>query len=326
METAFVQFAPWFLDGRGWGISPRRHRPVLGGAVSGSSGPWLRDLVRSMAPASGPEMRRTRWPARAHTAGNRHSVQSSSVEHRWIAVPLVGCYTLQPTGGPVPQPGTVIGLDINDAGRVALGGSMGPEIGQVEGRLVQRDNSEFVVGGHCAPSASRWRPGVAWRRRFTSRPSTSHRFTSAAFHAGRSAALAAAGVGAIASHRAGSLLVVLDQAGSGISLATHANATTPAALTAGRRTNLEGVSHATDFPAFDALFCRWRRECVQTRRNITRRSIPTAGVRFINAVPDTGAAFGLDFRFIDIVENSDAVPHYVPKQPADLGLASPRRR
>jgi hypothetical protein len=32
---------------------------------------------------------------------------------------------------------------------------------------------------------------------------------------------------------------------------------------------------------------------------------PTAGVRFINAVPDTGAAFGLDFRFVDLVENSD---------------------
>jgi hypothetical protein len=32
---------------------------------------------------------------------------------------------------------------------------------------------------------------------------------------------------------------------------------------------------------------------------------PMAGVRFINAVPDTGAAFGLDFRFIDVVENSD---------------------
>jgi hypothetical protein len=29
---------------------------------------------------------------------------------------------------------------------------------------------------------------------------------------------------------------------------------------------------------------------------------PTGGVRFINAVPDTGAAFGLDFRFVDIVE------------------------
>src|ERR1051326_3265905 len=32
--------------------------------------------------------------------------------------------------------------------------------------------------------------------------------------------------------------------------------------------------------------------------------IPTAGVRFVNAVPDTGGALGLDFRFVDIVENS----------------------
>ena len=40
---------------------------------------------------------------------------------------------------------------------------------------------------------------------------------------------------------------------------------------------------------------------------ITVTQAPTvAGVRFINAVPDTGAAFGLDFRFVDIVENSDA--------------------
>lgn len=33
---------------------------------------------------------------------------------------------------------------------------------------------------------------------------------------------------------------------------------------------------------------------------------PTAGVRFINAVPDSSGAFGMDFRFIDIVENSSA--------------------
>src|ERR1043166_879799 len=31
---------------------------------------------------------------------------------------------------------------------------------------------------------------------------------------------------------------------------------------------------------------------------------PTAGVRFINAVPDTAGAFGLDFRFVDITENN----------------------
>jgi uncharacterized protein DUF4397 len=31
---------------------------------------------------------------------------------------------------------------------------------------------------------------------------------------------------------------------------------------------------------------------------------PTAGVRFINAVPDTGGSYGLDFRFIDLVESN----------------------
>lgn len=31
---------------------------------------------------------------------------------------------------------------------------------------------------------------------------------------------------------------------------------------------------------------------------------PTAGVRFLNAVPDTGGSAGLDFRFVDMVENS----------------------
>jgi hypothetical protein len=45
--------------------------------------------------------------------------------------------------------------------------------------------------------------------------------------------------------------------------------------------------------------------CAPERVTVTQA--PTvAGVRFINAVPDTGAAFGLDFRFVDIVENSDA--------------------
>ena len=36
-------------------------------------------------------------------------------------------------------------FDINDAGRVALGGSMGPEIAQIEGRLASKEGSEYVV-------------------------------------------------------------------------------------------------------------------------------------------------------------------------------------
>ena len=46
--------------------------------------------------------------------------------------------------------------------------------------------------------------------------------------------------------------------------------------------------------------------CNKLDQVITSPVIPTAGVRFINAVPDTGAAFGFDFRFVDLVENSSA--------------------
>jgi hypothetical protein len=58
---------------------------------------------------------------------------------------LMGCYTLQPVRGVAPQPGMIVGLDINDAGRAALGGAMGPAIEQVEGRLVQQTNAEYLV-------------------------------------------------------------------------------------------------------------------------------------------------------------------------------------
>jgi hypothetical protein len=37
---------------------------------------------------------------------------------------------------------------------------------------------------------------------------------------------------------------------------------------------------------------------------ITTENIPTGGVRFINAVPDTGASYGLDFRFVDLAESN----------------------
>ena len=56
-----------------------------------------------------------------------------------------GCYVLQPVAGhPLPL-GAQIGVDVSDAGRIALGGSMGPEISQIEGRLVQKDSAEYVI-------------------------------------------------------------------------------------------------------------------------------------------------------------------------------------
>ena len=61
------------------------------------------------------------------------------------AVLLAGCYTFEPVQGPSPVVGTEIAFDINDAGRVALGGSMGPEIAQIEGRLVEKGSADYLV-------------------------------------------------------------------------------------------------------------------------------------------------------------------------------------
>jgi hypothetical protein len=143
-------------------------------------------------------MRRAQLPPRVGTAGNRHSVSSlRRLSIAGFAFLLVGCYTLQPTGGPVPQLGTIIGLDLNDAGRAALGGSMGPEIGQVEGRLIQKDSGEFVVAVtdvHLLRGGDQvWRGEAVHIKSGYVSSVYARRFSAA-----RSAALAAAGVGAVA--------------------------------------------------------------------------------------------------------------------------------
>jgi len=58
---------------------------------------------------------------------------------------LAGCYTLKPAGGVTPEVGTKVAFAVNDAGRVALGGSMGPEVAQVEGQLLEMDSANYLV-------------------------------------------------------------------------------------------------------------------------------------------------------------------------------------
>ena len=62
-----------------------------------------------------------------------------------VGVLLTGCYTLQPVGSVTPDVGTKLALDVNDAGRVALGGLIGPEIGQIEGRLLSQENGDMML-------------------------------------------------------------------------------------------------------------------------------------------------------------------------------------
>jgi len=61
------------------------------------------------------------------------------------AVLLGGCYSLRPLYGVEPQAGTRVAFDVNDAGRVALGGTVGPEIAQIQGRVVGREGEAYIV-------------------------------------------------------------------------------------------------------------------------------------------------------------------------------------
>ena len=128
---------------------------------------------------------------------------------------LAGCYVLQPAGGIVPSLGTEIAFDVNDLGRVALGGSMGPEIAQIEGRLVARDSTEYLI----AVNAIRFLRGgeQVWRGENvhikSEHVSAMYERT---FSRGRSLVLGALGVGALAILGSKGILVPFpgsDQAG-----------------------------------------------------------------------------------------------------------------
>lgn len=62
-----------------------------------------------------------------------------------LAALLTGCSKLEPVQGPAPVPGTQMAYDINDVGRVALGGAMGPEIARVEGQLLGTEDGTYLV-------------------------------------------------------------------------------------------------------------------------------------------------------------------------------------
>jgi hypothetical protein len=58
---------------------------------------------------------------------------------------VAGCYVLQPVTGAGPEPGTVMAFEVNDLGRLALGGQMGPEIAHIEGRLLSKQGDEYEL-------------------------------------------------------------------------------------------------------------------------------------------------------------------------------------
>lgn len=81
----------------------------------------------------------------ADTGGELVLWRSSLLRVTVLGVFLAGCYSLQPVRGVEPQIGTKIAVDVNDAGRVGLGETIGPEVAQVEGQLVEKDAASYLV-------------------------------------------------------------------------------------------------------------------------------------------------------------------------------------
>lgn len=123
---------------------------------------------------------------------------------------LTGCYTLQPVrSGVVPEPGHEMAFDVTDAGRVALGGVIGPEIGQIEGRLVSKESGEYTV----AVSAIHYLRGgehVWTGERVTLKQEWVSNAYEKKFSRGRSLALAAVSVGGFAAFLVTRTLIVGD--------------------------------------------------------------------------------------------------------------------
>jgi len=94
-------------------------------------------------------MPRIRRQARATTVGKLTLQISRTVGLVAFGLAVAGCYTMQPAAGVSPELGSTLAFSINDVGRVALGGSMGPEIDQIEGRLISNEKegngSDYLV-------------------------------------------------------------------------------------------------------------------------------------------------------------------------------------
>ena len=65
-----------------------------------------------------------------------------------LAAPLLlgSCYSLKPVTGPLPDPGSTVALDMNDAGRAALGTLIGPGVKRIEGKVLDSQEDSLLLG------------------------------------------------------------------------------------------------------------------------------------------------------------------------------------
>lgn len=108
---------------------------------------------------------------------------------------LTGCYVNVPLVGsrPEPVPGTRLVLELTDQGRVGMERQLGPEVARVEGALVSRSDTSYVLGVSTVVGV--WGAFSKWQgERVTLRADYVRRMSERRFSMGRT--MAAVGVSA----------------------------------------------------------------------------------------------------------------------------------
>lgn len=114
-----------------------------------------------------------------------------------LALSLSSCYAKVPleTSGPAPAPGTRLVIELTDQGRVGMESQVGPAVASVEGALVSRSDTAYVVGVSAVNGL--WGAFSKWQgERVTLRPEYIRRMSERRFSMGRT--VAAAGIGTAA--------------------------------------------------------------------------------------------------------------------------------
>lgn len=107
-----------------------------------------------------------------------------------LAFGLTGCYVNQPLVEDRPQPalGSRLVVELNDAGRASLAPTVGSSVASLEGALVERSDSQFVLA--VSQVHSLWGSLSRWGgERVTVRPEQIRRMSLRVFSPGRTVAL-----------------------------------------------------------------------------------------------------------------------------------------
>ena len=62
-----------------------------------------------------------------------------------LLISATGCYYYQPLGTPAPRPGTYMQVMLTDSGTSHFWGYLGPDVGNVRGRLITADPQVFAL-------------------------------------------------------------------------------------------------------------------------------------------------------------------------------------